>query len=60
MDRMGLVFVACLVLDMLVAGSHKDPKAIEIDLVDYSTSTGFNISASCIGLILVALCYTWW
>ena len=60
MDRVGLVFVACLLLGMLVAGSQKDPKAIEIDQVDYSTSTGFNISAICISLILVALYYTWW
>jgi len=60
MDRVGMVFVACLLLGMLVAGKEKSPKAIHVGEVDYSTSSGFNISALCIGLILVALYYTWW
>ncbi|MBB3062742.1 sodium/sugar symporter [Microbulbifer rhizosphaerae] len=60
MDRVGLIFVACLLLGMLVAGKEKNPKAIETGSVDYSTSSGFNLSALCISLILVALYYTWW
>ncbi|MGL6161673.1 sodium/sugar symporter [Microbulbifer sp.] len=60
MDRVGLVFVACLLLGMLVAGKEKNPKAIETSSVDYSTSSGFNLSALSISLILVALYYTWW
>ncbi|WP_250463373.1 sodium/sugar symporter [Microbulbifer litoralis] len=60
MDRVGLIFVACLLLGMLVAGKEKSPKAIHVGEVDYSTSSGFNISALCIVLILVALYYTWW
>ena len=60
MDRVGLVFVACLVLGMLFAGKEHCEKAIHAEQVDYSTSSGFNISAVCISLILVALYWAWW
>lgn len=60
MDRVGLVFVACLILGMLFAGKEHCEKAIHTDKIDYSTSSGFNISAVCISLILVTLYWAWW
>ena len=60
MDRVGLVFVACLLLGMAFAGKEHSENAIHTDQVDYSTSSGFNISAVCISLILIALYWAWW
>ncbi|WP_460805584.1 sodium/sugar symporter [Microbulbifer agarilyticus] len=60
MDRIGLVFVACLVMGMAVAGKKQDDKAIDLSGVDFSTSRGANTSALSIGLILAALYAAWW
>jgi len=62
-DRVGLVFLVCVGIGMLVSvvqGTEKHPNAIEYGDVDISTSGGFNLSALVVVLILVALYATWW
>lgn len=63
MDRVGVVFLACLgvaiVLSLLQA---RRVAALRVDLqnIDYSTSTGFNVAAATVSAILIALYAIWW
>jgi solute:Na+ symporter, SSS family len=63
MDRVGLVFVACfgvaIVLSLLQAPRES---ALRVDLkqVDYSTSMGFNMAALTVTAILVGFYSAWW
>jgi len=63
MDRVGLVFVLCLVLAVItsiIQGNKEQEKAVDLKDVDMSTSAGFNICTVGIVLILAALYATWW
>jgi len=62
-DRVGIVFVLCISLGMLVSraqsrGEH--PNAIDYGRIDTSSSTGFNFAALAIVVMLTALYVTWW
>jgi solute:Na+ symporter, SSS family len=63
MDRVGLVFLACLgiaiVLSLLQRRSDSAVR-VELKKIDYSTSTGFNLAALAVTAILVALYAFWW
>jgi SSS family solute:Na+ symporter len=62
-DRVGLVFVACLgiaVVVSLVQPRDKTALRVELKQIDYSTSGGFNLAAVAITAILIALYATWW
>ena len=62
-DRVGLAFVLCMLLGMLVSQlESKDdhPKAIDYSAVDTSTSSGFNLASLVIILMLTGLYATWW
>ncbi len=62
-NRMGVVFLASLFLAIIVSLATKQrPGADTIDTtgVRYKTSTGFNVGALGVILILVALYATWW
>ena len=62
-DRVGLAFVLCVLLGMLVSrmqGTQAHPDAIEYSDVDTSTSAGFNWASLAIVLILTGLYATWW
>lgn len=62
-DRVGLVFLACIAIGALVSlahGAEDHPDAIDYEEVDTSTSRGFNVSALIIVLMLTALYATWW
>jgi SSS family solute:Na+ symporter len=62
-DRVGLAFVLCMLLGMLVSQlESKDdhPKAIDYSAVDTSTSSGFNLASLVIVLMLTGLYATWW
>ena len=63
MDRVGLVFLACfavaIILSLLQA-PRTTALRVELKNIDYSTSTGFNIAALIVTGILVALYATWW
>ena len=62
-DRVGLAFVLCMLLGMLVSqleskGDH--PKAIDYSAVDTTTSSSFNLASLVIVLMLTGLYATWW
>ena len=62
MDRVGLVFAACLTLAVVISLIGKPrTTALSVDIrnVDYSTSAGFNAAAVVVIAILVTL-YAWW
>jgi len=62
-DRVGLAFVLCMLLGMLVSQlESKDdhPKAIDYSAVDTSTSSSFNLASLVIVLMLTGLYATWW
>lgn len=62
-DRVGLVFLLCMMLGMLIsrlqdAGVH--PKAVDYAAVDTHTTAGFNWASLAIVLMLAALYISWW
>jgi len=62
-DRVGLVFLVCMALAIIVSLLQKpQPPSMTIELknIDYSTSAGFNTAAVVIVVILVVLYATWW
>jgi len=62
-DRVGVVFLACVALAIIVSLMQKPQPpsmAIELKNIDYSTSTGFNIAAVVIIVALILLYTTWW
>ncbi len=62
-DRVGLVFLACLAIGMLTShlqGGNAHPHAIDYKAIDTSTSTGFNWASLAIVLILAGLYISWW
>ncbi|NOR36780.1 MAG: sodium/solute symporter [Woeseiaceae bacterium] len=62
-DRVGLAFVLCILLGMLVSrmqGAAAHPDAIKYNEVDTSTTAGFNWASLAIVLILTGLYATWW
>lgn len=61
-DRVGLIFLLCVLL--AVAWSQMFPKDqpgfLELDDIQFGTSTGFNIGAVVVVVCLIALYGTWW
>ena len=63
MDRVGIVFVACLGIAVALSlmQTRRDPALrVELKDIDYSTSAGFNVAALVITAILIGLYATWW
>jgi SSS family solute:Na+ symporter len=63
MDRVGVVFLACMVIAIVLSLAQRPREAaltVELKNIDYSTSTGFNIAALLVTVILIALYATWW
>jgi len=63
MDRVGLVFVLCLFIAVVISlveykGRHEN--AIDLADVDFHTTSEFNIAGVAVSLILIALYATWW
>ena len=62
-DRVGLVFLLCLALAILISlrGNNKDATGgIDLGTIEFQTQTSFNGSAVVVVLILLALYTTWW
>jgi SSS family solute:Na+ symporter len=63
MDRVGLVFLACLAIAVVLSllQAHRDPPLrVELKGIDYSTSAGFNVAALAVTVILIGIYWTWW
>jgi len=63
MDRVGLVFLLCLALCIVVSLAGKiesSSESVDLKEVNFETASGFNIAAIGVILILVALYATWW
>lgn len=63
MDRVGLVFVCCLALAVLVSlvkPEDTSGKAVELNDISFSTRSSFNLASVVVCLILIALYATWW
>ncbi len=62
-DRVGLVFLLSVAVGIAVSaiqGAEAHPDAIDYADVDTSTTTGFNVAALVVVLMLVGLYATWW
>jgi SSS family solute:Na+ symporter len=63
MDRVGVVFIACVVIGVVISLIGKPPvheTDVDSNEIDYSTSSGFNMAALAISLILVGFYTVWW
>jgi len=62
MDRVGLVFIMCLVLAIVVSllSKNEDGKGVSLEGIGFATSRSFNVSTIAVCLILTALYTTWW
>jgi SSS family solute:Na+ symporter len=62
-DRVGVVFVLCCVVAAaitLLSGAKEQSNSIDLNDVSFSTTSGFNVAALGVVLILVAIYATWW
>ena len=62
-DRVGLAFLLCVALGMLVSKLERasvPDNAIDYQAVDTSTSTGFNLASLVVVLMLAAIYVVWW
>ncbi len=62
-DRVGLVFLLCVAIGMLISkreAATAHPAAIDYRNIDTRTSTGFNLAALTLVLMLAALYIVWW
>lgn len=63
MDRVGVVFLLCLVLCVVVSLTKPEKKqdgSVSLDDINFKTSNNFNLAAFGVVIILVALYATWW
>ena len=62
MDRMGVVFLACVAIAVVLSllASHGSRTSRRAQEIDYSTTTGFNVAAVSVVAILIALYAIWW
>jgi solute:Na+ symporter, SSS family len=62
MDRVGLVFLICTALAVIlsVVEDKPQPNAVVLDDIDFATTQGFNWAGVGIAAILAALYMTWW
>ena len=62
-NRVGIVFLLCVLIAVVISvaeGNRDQEGSVELQDVEFATSNGFNLSASAVTLILIALYSTWW
>ena len=62
-DRVGLVFLASVVLAVItsvVEGNRDQENSVDLQDVNFSITTGYNLAALGVILILIGLYATWW
>jgi SSS family solute:Na+ symporter len=63
MDRVGLVFLACLAIAVvlsLLQPRRETALKVDIQNIDYSTSTGFNLASLAVIAVLTVIYAVWW
>ncbi|MBU2882476.1 sodium/sugar symporter [Psychrosphaera sp. B3R10] len=63
MDRVGVVFLLCLALCVIVSLAGKaesSNESVDLSEVSFETTKGFNIATVVVVIILIALYTTWW
>jgi SSS family solute:Na+ symporter len=63
MDRVGLVFLLCLILavGLSLLKTQRDPAMrVELRQIDYSTGAGFNLAALVVTGALIGIYWIWW
>ena len=63
MDRVGLVFVLCAIVAVVISlaeSSGRQENAIGLGDIDFHTSTSFNAAGVAISLVVIALYAVWW
>ena len=63
MDRVGLVFLLCLGLAIVVSllqGNKNQAGAVELNDISFDTSKGFSLSLALVVLVLVVFYSVWW
>ncbi|ASP48854.1 sodium/sugar symporter [Cognaticolwellia beringensis] len=63
MDRVGLVFLLCLIVCVIVSLAKPDQgknSSVKLDDINFETSSNFNIAALGVVIILIAVYATWW
>ncbi|QSX30627.1 sodium/solute symporter [Shewanella cyperi] len=65
MDRVGLVFLCCILVAVTVVKLIERPRdnhhaAIHLDSLSYRTSAGFNLASVALCLVLAGLYAAWW
>jgi SSS family solute:Na+ symporter len=60
LDRMGLVFLVCVLLIFILADKRNSPKGLEIDSSMFRPSPGFTVGALAICVVLTALYVVFW
>lgn len=63
MDRVGIVFVLCVLLAVIISfaqskGEH--PNAVELSDIDFATSRTFNYSSIALVIVVAAFYIVWW
>jgi SSS family solute:Na+ symporter len=60
LDRMGFVFLICVLLMVMLADRRNSPKGLEIDASMFRTHPGFTVGAFVVVGIIVALYTVFW
>lgn len=63
MDRVGLVFICCLLLAVLVTVAEQKPApatAVKLADIRFDTQPGFNLAAVAVSLVVASFYYAWW
>ena len=63
MDRVGIVFLACAAIAIIISLMSKQvdhAQAVDLDEIDFSTSSSFNTATAATILVLMAFYATWW
>ncbi|WP_188149683.1 sodium/sugar symporter [Teredinibacter waterburyi] len=63
MDRVGLVFILCVILAVvtaLITGGKDQENAVNLDDIQFKTRSSYNVAAIAVICILIALYSAWW
>lgn len=63
MDRVGLVFLSCLLLAVVVSLSERQPApatAVQLSDINFATQPSFNYAAVAVTLVVAGFYYAWW